>query len=583
MKKYITIIALILAQFFCVSSKNIHIGMAQDYSNIAEACVFLSPGDSVFVHEGNYDTYQYYNGLKGTSDNWITITKYENENVIINGGWQFTSSEYIRIENLKFQTNTKYNNTLLHFDHAGDCNKLSRHIIVDSCEFYDVQGGNTFKFGGVSDFQISNSKFINNTSNAAGIALNESRNGIINNCYFENIKTKAIQFKLGTTNVLVYANYFKNSGNDDSALKIGESGGKEFYCPDMKDWHAKDIKVYSNIFVGGRTPFSIGLAINSEIINNTIINPNNFVMRILSDEKDYENKNHKIINNIFYLDKSIYFNGSSNAQNIDFGSIVIENNLFYCISKPNWAGPDPYKAEYDAEEIKGVQFINNIIKDPIFKDASNEDFTLSEVSPALKIGNNVLEPVFDFFGKPFKFQRALGAIESDSVFTNISVSSIQLNLQSSELLLGDSINLSVDILPINATNKKINWSSYDNKIASVSDSGLVISHSIGSTYIYAEAQDNGIKDSCLIIVNEVSSINNNENDVLISPNPVKQLLKIKLHSDEIYEIEIFNYFGRKVLTSFNQQEINTSEFAKGIYFLKVKTNRNVYYKKFIKD
>ncbi len=342
-------------------AKNVHIGNGKDFPNIQSACPTLQPGDSVFIHSGTYNTYQYYAGLKGNAKQWIVITKAPNEIVEINGGWQFTSSEFIRIEKLNFKTTSQYNNTLLHFDHAGDCNRLSHHIIIDSCSFSDVSGGNTIKLGGVSDFVVSKCKFINNTSNAAGIALNESRNGVVRNCCFENIKTKGIQFKLGTMNILVYANFFKNVGIDDCALKIGESGGKEFYCPDADDWHAKDVKIYSNIIIGGRAPFSIGLAINTEIINNTIVSPVTFVMRLLSDEVEYENKNNILVNNLFYLDKTIYFNGSTNAKNIDFPSIIFQNNLFYAAHRTNWTGPDPNGGDYDAEEIKGVQFVNNKI------------------------------------------------------------------------------------------------------------------------------------------------------------------------------------------------------------------------------
>lgn len=409
------ILLILLINKHPVLANKVHIGKGKTFANIATACPTLKPGDTVLVHNGTYDTYQYYLGLKGNASNWIVITKAPGENVEINAGWQFTSSEYIRIEKLTFKTGAKYNNTLLHFDHAGDCNKLSNHISVDSCSFWDVSGGNTIKFGGASDFTISNCRFINNTSNAAGIALNESKNGIIRNCYFENIKTKGIQFKLGTMNMRVYGNHFVNAGIDDSALKIGETGGAEFYCPDAKDWHAKDIKIYANIIVGGKTPFSIGLAINTEITNNTVVSPTNFVMRLLSDETAFENKNNKLTNNLFYLDKTIYFNGSSGAKNIDFQSIVFQNTLFYAAHKPTWKGPDPNGGDYDAEEIKGVQFINTKIADPLFVSLASADFRLSKLSPALSAGFSVSDPEYDYYGKPFKAQRCIGAIELDSV------------------------------------------------------------------------------------------------------------------------------------------------------------------------
>jgi hypothetical protein len=431
MKQMIHFIAtfmIFLSGMSMLYAKTVHIGTGKTYANIGAACPALSPGDTVMVHSGTYDTYQYYAGLKGTSSQWITIKKAPMENVEINGGWQFTSSEYIRIENLTFKANAKYDNTLLHFDHAGDCNKLSNHIEIDSCSFLNVSGGNTFKLGGVSDFVVSNCRFINNSSNAAGIALNESRNGIIRNCYFENIKTKGIQFKLGTFNIQVIGNYFKETGIDDSALKIGESGGSQYYCPDAKDWHAKDIKIYSNIFVGGKTPFSVGLAINTDIANNTIISPTTFVLRLLADETLFENKNNTFTNNLFYLDKTIYFNGSSNAINIDFPSIVFKNNLFYAAHKTGWTGPDPNGGDYDAEEIKGVKFINNIVANPLFKNLALADYKLNSGSPALAAGLSVTEPRIDFFGHPFKANRCIGAIESDSILATAILDPIEYEL-----------------------------------------------------------------------------------------------------------------------------------------------------------
>ena len=135
MKKSTLILAILSITQLLLSAKTIHIGTGKDFPNIQAACPTLLPGDTVLVHSGTYDTYQYYLGLNGSANNWITIIKAPNENVEINGGWQFTSSSYIRIEKLTFKTSTKYNNTLLHFDHAGDCNKLSHHIVIDSCAF----------------------------------------------------------------------------------------------------------------------------------------------------------------------------------------------------------------------------------------------------------------------------------------------------------------------------------------------------------------------------------------------------------------------------------------------------------------
>ena len=58
------------------------------------------------------------------------------------------------------------------------------------------------------------------------------------------------------------------------------------------------------------------------------------------------------------------------------------------------------------------------------------DFQLDSISPALAAGLPIAEPKFDFFGKPFKAQRCIGAIESDSVLVSASV-----NLTAFELSL----------------------------------------------------------------------------------------------------------------------------------------------------
>jgi len=574
---YIVLLILIFATNINLFS-NVHIGIGQTYPNIEAACPFIKPGDTVFVHKGNYNTYQYYNGLKGTKDKWIVVTPFNSETIEINGGWQFTSSEYIRIEKLNFKGNASYDNTLLHFDHAGDCSKLSNNIYLDSCSFSDVKSGNTIKFGGSSDFVVNNCRFIDNSSNFAGIALNESRRGIIRNSYFENIRTKAIQFKLGTFDVIVSANYFKNAGIDDSALKIGESGGKQYYCDDANTFHCKNIKIYSNIFDGGRTPFSIGLAENTAIINNTIINPTNFVLRILSDETDYFNRNHLIVNNIFYLDKSFYFNGSSNAQNIDFSSILIQNNLFYSVSKPTWKGPDPNGGDYDAEEIKGVIFNKNIIQNPLFVDESNFNYKLQNNSPALSSGQNVNEPTTDYYGKPFKAQRALGAIESDSIKNVINVLDVFVSLNTLELKVGDSSKLDATVYPSDADNTNIIWSSSDDKIAIVNSIGLVTAIAIGKANVIVRTVDGDFTDTCKVVVSDELSVENNNITFSIFPNPAKDFININLTNLELNsKVEIYNQLGEIVLTplltnKFLQDannQIYVGNLSSGVYFIRI--------------
>lgn len=68
-----------------------------------------------------------------------------------------------------------------------------------------------------------------------------------------------------------------------------------------------------------------------------------------------------------------------------------------------------------------------------------------------------------------------------------------------ELETGDSRALTVEVLPENATNKTITWSSSDEKVAVVSDAGLVTATGRGVAQITAKAE-NGVYDKVTVVV-----------------------------------------------------------------------------------
>ena len=68
----------------------------------------------------------------------------------------------------------------------------------------------------------------------------------------------------------------------------------------------------------------------------------------------------------------------------------------------------------------------------------------------------------------------------------------------------------------------------------------------------------------------------------IYPNPVKNILTIKLSNQvEFNNVTITNIGGKTILKS-NSKSINISQFSKGIYFLKIATNKGEIIKKIIK-
>ena len=83
----------------------------------------------------------------------------------------------------------------------------------------------------------------------------------------------------------------------------------------------------------------------------------------------------------------------------------------------------------------------------------------------------------------------------------IPVASVTLNRSTASLMVGENVSLSATVLPANASDKSIIWSSSDESIASIDETGTVTAIAIGSTTIKATSVSNPeISGECLITV-----------------------------------------------------------------------------------
>lgn len=91
----------------------------------------------------------------------------------------------------------------------------------------------------------------------------------------------------------------------------------------------------------------------------------------------------------------------------------------------------------------------------------------------------------------------------------IPVTSVYLSQTSATIHIGDSLNLTATILPSNATNKTLFWSSSNSSVADVDQNGRIITYNVGTTIITATTTDgSNISASCEInVIIPVSSIN----------------------------------------------------------------------------
>lgn len=91
-----------------------------------------------------------------------------------------------------------------------------------------------------------------------------------------------------------------------------------------------------------------------------------------------------------------------------------------------------------------------------------------------------------------------------TVASSVPVNGITLSQTSGSILVGDTRQLTATVLPDNATNKSVIWSSSNTSVATVSSSGLVTGVRTGTAIITAKTQDGNYSARYSLTVTDVS-------------------------------------------------------------------------------
>ncbi|MHC1684381.1 MAG: leucine-rich repeat protein [Clostridiaceae bacterium] len=87
---------------------------------------------------------------------------------------------------------------------------------------------------------------------------------------------------------------------------------------------------------------------------------------------------------------------------------------------------------------------------------------------------------------------------------SIKVKSIELDKKNLTIVKGQTIALTANVLPDNAVNKEVNWSSGDINVATVDKNGSITGIKQGETIITCIAKDgSGIKATCIVTVTDI--------------------------------------------------------------------------------
>ena len=109
-----------------------------------------------------------------------------------------------------------------------------------------------------------------------------------------------------------------------------------------------------------------------------------------------------------------------------------------------------------------------------------------------KIPINLQDVIDDLIGR-------VEILENNKPPTHIAVSSVELNKQSISCVVGDVVTLTATVLPSDATNKNITWSSSNDSVVKI-DNGVVTAVSKGTSVITVTTEDGGFTVSCNVVV-----------------------------------------------------------------------------------
>ncbi len=141
--------------------------------------------------------------------------------------------------------------------------------------------------------------------------------------------------------------------------------------------------------------------------------------------------------------------------------------------------------------------------------------------------------------------------------TNVTIAqqptSVNLNANAMRINFNSAVQLSALVSPNNACNKSLVWSSNNPNVATVNATGLVNILGNGRARITATAQDGGKKDTCLIMVNLMTSTSNPQYDLEatdfeIFPNPAAQSAQINFKSfaGKNVKFSVLDILGKEV-------------------------------------
>jgi len=143
---------------------------------------------------------------------------------------------------------------------------------------------------------------------------------------------------------------------------------------------------------------------------------------------------------------------------------------------------------------------------------------------------------------------------------------------------GGTLQMTVTILPVTATNSNVTWSVADGTgSATIDAAGILSAVTNGTVTVTATANDaSGISNSVVVTISgqqttSISMINNK--DLLVYPNPATDVVNIELGENfEGYTVILYSVEGKELMNvtaSKATEQLDVQHINRGIYYLRV--------------
>lgn len=416
------------------SATVLNVGTGQQYSDVAVAMRAASPGDTVLIHPGTYRGTFWIENIHGAMNNPIVIRGVERSTVVFDGGSEsmhFSDCSNITLENFTVRGQTGNG---MNIDDAGTIETPAHHFRIENVTFTDMNatGNNDFlKLSGLDDFTVEQCLFERGSTGGSGIDMVGCHNGTINKNTFQRLGSNAIQAKGATRYILIHANMFVDAGQ--RAVNLGGSTGLQFFRPIDATFEAADLQVYSNVFIRSVTPIAYVGSIRVDVANNTIINPERWVFRVLQETVD-PTRFEPCGDNSFRNNIIVYRSTISTHVNIGGNtapeSFTLSNNLWYNSDDPSRSRPS-LGVMTETASIYG--------QDPLLVNVLTDQH-LQSSSPAIGKGRTISDTLTDMSGRRFASPPSIGAYEGAST---TSVADDQTTQQMIRRISADQVKITI--------------------------------------------------------------------------------------------------------------------------------------------